>query len=75
MKYDGIGFNGEHLSTFSKPDFVKEVKHFFKDDPKAKEKIDELYRLIRAKYNPNKPNGEAPAEDPAEDKPKNEEPQ
>lgn len=49
MKYEGVSYNEKHLSSFSKKAFVNEIKHHFKDDPKAKEKMDELYKLIAGK--------------------------
>jgi hypothetical protein len=65
MKYDGIGFNGPHLAKFSKADFMKEVDHFFSGE-KAKEKKEELYQLIQAKYNPKKAAPQTDTEKPKE---------
>jgi hypothetical protein len=65
MKYDGIGFNGQHLAKFSKADFMKEVDHFFSGE-KAKEKKEELYQLIQAEYNPKKAAQKTEVEKPSE---------
>ena len=47
MKYEGIGFNAEHLSKMNRDQFVKEVSRQLNGD---KDKIAELYSLIKAKY-------------------------
>lgn len=61
MKYEGIGFNGAHLAKMSKADFAKEVKHHL-----SKEQIEELYKLIQAKYNQKKSQEVEPAKESPE---------
>lgn len=50
MKYNGVSYNGEHLSSLSFKAFEVEVMHHF--DANGKGKIKELYTLIKAKYKP-----------------------